>query len=96
MQPLGGSGRGVVALDRETGATAWRSPAIDLGPGSPVLIKVDGQDQLVIVGQQELVGLAGSTLYLRDRQQILALDLGDPGSAAAERNARPRTAPGVR
>ena len=40
--------------------------------------------------------LAGSTLYLRDRQQILALDLGDPGSAAAERHARPRTAPGVR
>ena len=254
MQPLGGSGRGVVALDRETGAIAWRSPAIDLGPGSPVLIEVDGQDQLVIVGQQELVGLdprdgrrlwshphpnelglnlsmpvwggdnalfvssgydggsrlirlsqiggrsapeevwfnnrmrvhfgnalridgllvastgdfgpaflaavdaetgvevwrertfaraqmvnaggmlvlldedgdlavasvtldglqvharasvltsnawtpptlAGSTLYLRDRQQILALDLGDPGSAPAERNARPRTAPGVR
>ena len=35
--PLGGSGHGVVAFDRETGATVWRSPAFDLAPGSPVL-----------------------------------------------------------
>ena len=81
MQPLGGSGRGVVALDRETGATAWRSPAIDLGPGSPVLIEVDGQDQLVIVGQQELVGLDprdGRRLWSHPHPNELRLNLSMP------------------
>ena len=38
IQPLGGSGRGVVAFDRQTGAVAWRSPDFDLAPGSPLLI----------------------------------------------------------
>ena len=81
IQPLGGSGHGVVAFDRETGATAWRSPAIDLGPGSPLLIEVDGQDQLVVVGQQELVGLDpgdGRRLWSHPHPNELGLNLSMP------------------
>ena len=79
--PLGGSGHGVVALDRETGATVWRSPAFDLGPGSPVLIEVDGQDQLVVVGQQELVGLDprdGRRLWSHPHANELGLNISMP------------------
>ncbi len=79
--PLGGSGHGVVAFDRETGATVWRSPAFDLAPGSPVLIEVDGQDQLVVVGQQELVGLDprdGRRLWSHPHANDLGLNLSMP------------------
>lgn len=55
--PLGGSRHGVVAVERDTGTVFWRSDALAMAPGSPLLINVDGQDQIVIVGQQELVGL---------------------------------------
>ena len=79
--PLGGSGHGVVAFDRETGATVWRSPAFDLAPGSPVLLEVDGQEQLVVVGQQELVGLDprdGRRLWSHPHANELGLNLGMP------------------
>ena len=46
--PLGGSGQGVVAFKRDTGAVAWRSEPLDLAPGSPTLIDVDGHKELVV------------------------------------------------
>ena len=79
--PLGGSGQGVVAFHRETGATAWRSPAFDLAPGSPLLIEVDGADQLVVLGQQELVGLDprdGRRLWSHPHANDLGLNLSMP------------------
>ena len=79
--PLGGSGDGVVALDQETGATVWRSAAFDLAPGSPLLIEVDGRDQLVVVGQQELVGLDprdGRRLWSHPHANDLGLNLSMP------------------
>src|SRR5262245_7966136 len=51
---LGGSKKGVVSLNRETGRLTWQSDPLALAPGSPVLIDVDGQDELVVWGQQEI------------------------------------------
>ena len=79
--PLGGSGHGVVALDQETGAIAWRSADFDLAPGSPILINVDGQDQLVVLGQQELVGLNprdGRRLWNHPHENELGLNISTP------------------
>jgi outer membrane protein assembly factor BamB len=79
--PLGGSGHGVVALDQETGAIAWRSADFDLAPGSPILINVDGQDQLVVLGQQELVGLNprdGRRLWNHPHENELGLNISMP------------------
>ena len=79
--PPGGSGRGVVAFDRGTGAVVWRSAPITLAPGSPVLIRVDGQDQIVVVGQQELVGLdpeGGRVLWRHPHANELGLNLSMP------------------
>ncbi len=79
--PLGGSGHGVVALDQETGAIAWRSADFDLAPGSPILINVDGQDQLVVLGKQELVGLNprdGRRLWNHPHENELGLNISMP------------------
>ena len=54
--PLGSSSQGVVAFERASGALSWQSDSIPLGPGSPVLIDLDGEDQLVVWGQQEFAG----------------------------------------
>ena len=81
IQPLGGSGQGVVAFDRETGAVAWRSPAFDLAPGSPLLIDVDGHTQLVVLGQQEVVGLDpedGRRLWSHPHANELGLNISVP------------------
>jgi outer membrane protein assembly factor BamB len=56
--PVGGDdGHGVMAFDLDTGAVAWKSQ--DVGPtfSSPILIDVDGQDQLVSFGSTDIIGL---------------------------------------
>jgi outer membrane protein assembly factor BamB len=79
--PLGGSGHGVVALNPTTGAVVWRSDAFPVAPGSPVPITVDGRDQVVVVGQQELVGLDprdGRLLWRHPHENELGLNVSMP------------------
>ena len=79
--PLGGSGQGVVAFNRGTGAVVWTSAPIAVAPGSPVLIQVDGRDQVVVVGQQELLGLDpadGRVLWRHPHANELGLNLSMP------------------
>ncbi len=86
--PLGGSGAGVVALNPASGAVVWRSESFAVAPGSPVLIRVEGRDQLVVVGQQELVGLDpgdGRVLWRHPHENELGLNLSMPVWGADER-----------
>jgi outer membrane protein assembly factor BamB len=79
--PLGGSRRGVVAFKRDTGALAWRSDPLSLAPGSPVLIDLDGQEELVVWGQQELFGLDpddGHVLWSHPHKNQLGLNISTP------------------
>ena len=55
--PVGGAGRGVVAFDQETGEVAWQNQDLKLAPSSPVLIQVDGEEQLVVFAQDRIAGL---------------------------------------
>lgn len=55
--PLGGSGRGLVAFRRSSGEIAWRGEPFALGPGSPIVIDVDGHPELAVWGQTELAGM---------------------------------------
>ncbi|MBI3405184.1 MAG: PQQ-like beta-propeller repeat protein [Acidobacteria bacterium] len=55
----------VVAFDQKTGSVVWSKQAFDYGPGSPTLITLDGQEQIIAFMASEIVGLnpANGELY---------------------------------
>ena len=55
--PVGGRGQAVVAFDLESGAVAWKNQDFRLAPASPLLIDVDGEEQLVVFTPDDVVGL---------------------------------------
>lgn len=55
--PVGGDGRGVMAFDAETGEVAWSAQDFKSSYAAPLLIHVDGQDQLVAFVSGEIVGM---------------------------------------
>ncbi len=55
--PLGGSRQGVVAFKRDTGTLVWQSDPLDLAPGSPLLVDVDGHMELIVWALTEFVAL---------------------------------------
>ena len=86
--PLGGSSQGVVAFKRDTGELAWRSGPFALGPGSPILIDVDGHPELVVWGQQEIVALNpddGRALWRHPHETQMGLTISTPVWEAGKR-----------
>jgi outer membrane protein assembly factor BamB len=68
---VGGERYGVVALQPEDGSIIWRSKGNDISYASPVLLNVDGQDQIVFFSPTEVIGLDptnGSYLW---RHQVI-------------------------
>jgi outer membrane protein assembly factor BamB len=57
----GGPGQAVMALRQEDGSVAWRSGDFLVAEAAPVLIDVDGQTQLVVLGGQSVNGLDPDT-----------------------------------
>ena len=58
IMKVGGEGHSFVAFDQKTGAVAWRTvQKLDSAPATPLLINVDGQDQLVAMMSDEAVGI---------------------------------------
>jgi outer membrane protein assembly factor BamB len=55
--PVGGPGQAVMAFQRRDGAVAWKSGDFLTAEAPPILIDVDGQPQLVVVGGQSVNGL---------------------------------------
>jgi outer membrane protein assembly factor BamB len=63
---VGGAGQSLVAFDQKTGAVAWKAQTFRLSPSSPILIDVDGQDQVVMAFADHFVGvnpLTGALLW---------------------------------
>jgi outer membrane protein assembly factor BamB len=54
---VGGKGQAVMAFDRRTGAVAWKNHSFPPAPSSPILIDVDGQDQLVFFHGDGVAGV---------------------------------------
>jgi outer membrane protein assembly factor BamB len=54
---LGGKDQTIVAFNQKDGSIAWKSLSLDLSPASPLLINVDGQDQMVMFLGKEIVGV---------------------------------------
>jgi outer membrane protein assembly factor BamB len=54
---VGGAGQALMAFEQKTGKPVWKNQDFDLSPSTPTLINVDGQEQLVIVLADYVVGL---------------------------------------
>lgn len=79
--PAGGPGASVVAFNQETGAIAWKSGNFPVAPASPVLITVDGQEQLVVSGAAEVVGVSpatGAVLWTHANKTDYGLNISTP------------------
>lgn len=57
---LGGEGQAVIAFKQADGAVVWKRQDFSSSPASPLLIQVDGQDQLVVFMGGEVAGLEPS------------------------------------
>jgi|CXWL01.1.fsa_nt_gi outer membrane protein assembly factor BamB len=54
---LVGGDEGVMAFDEKSGKVAWRSEKLDISYASPIVIDVDGQEQLIFMGSVDVVSL---------------------------------------
>lgn len=57
----GPAGQALMAFDQKTGKVVWKKQSFGLSPSSPILITVDGQEQLVIALGDQIVGLQPDT-----------------------------------
>ena len=54
---VGGGRHGAVGFDPETGEDVWRTPPVDVSYASPIVIELDGKEQLVFMTGSEIVGV---------------------------------------
>ena len=43
----GGQNQTLIAFNQKDGTIAWKNQSLDMSPSSPIIINVDGQEQLV-------------------------------------------------
>jgi outer membrane protein assembly factor BamB len=78
---VGGAGQTLMAFDQKTGAVVWKKQDFNPSPSTPTLIKVDGQDQLVIALGDHVVGLNpdnGELLWKHPHQCDWGLNITPP------------------
>lgn len=55
--PVGGSGQAVAAFNQKDGSLVWKSQDFEIAPSSPILIEIDGHQQLVVFTASAIMGL---------------------------------------
>jgi outer membrane protein assembly factor BamB len=78
---VGGPGQAVAAFNQQTGAVVWKAGDFDESPASPVLIDVDGQQQLVLFAGNRVAGLdpaSGRTLWSHPHKTDWGLNISTP------------------
>jgi outer membrane protein assembly factor BamB len=78
---LGQYGHAVVALNPKDGSLVWQNQSFKNAPSSPIIINVDGQDQLVTTFSDEVVGLDpnnGSLLWSHAHSTSWGLNISTP------------------
>jgi len=61
IMKAGGAGHALIAFRQKTGKVVWQKQDFRNSPSSPVLIRVDGQDQLVAAMSDDVIGLNPDT-----------------------------------
>lgn len=59
--PVGGPGVGVIAFDAGTGAVQWKKHDFVNTYSSPIIIRFDGKDEIVLLAGSEVVGMEPTT-----------------------------------
>lgn len=54
---LGGQNQALIAFNVKDGSIVWKSLDVDISPTSPILISVDGQEQLIAFMGKEIIGV---------------------------------------
>jgi outer membrane protein assembly factor BamB len=78
---LGGPAQAVAAFNHQTGALVWKSGSSEPAPASPMLIDVDGQQQLLVFGGDQVVGMDpsnGRTLWSHPHKTSWGLNISTP------------------
>ena len=78
---VGGADQAVAAFNQETGAVVWKGGGTSPSPASPILIDVDGQQQLVVFGGDRIAGMNpsnGETLWSHPHKTDWGLNISTP------------------
>jgi outer membrane protein assembly factor BamB len=77
----GKKGHSVIAFKQSDGSVAWKKQDFDYGPSSPILINVDGQEQLVLFmadGPVALDPASGELLWTHPHKTDYGLNISTP------------------
>lgn len=81
IMQVGGTGNALMAFRQKDGVVAWKRHDFKNSPSSPLLINVDGQDQLIAFMYDTLVGVDpsnGELLWSRPHQSEFGLNVSTP------------------
>ena len=77
----GAPGASVMAFNQKTGAGVWKGGNFAIGPAAPILINLDGQEQLVLPGADEIAGMdpaTGTVLWSHPHKTQWGLNISTP------------------
>jgi len=78
---LGGEGQTLVALNQKDGKVVWKKQTLDLSPASPIIINVDGQEQMVAFMGKVIAGVdpnSGELLWSHPHVTDWGLNISTP------------------
>jgi outer membrane protein assembly factor BamB len=81
IMKAGGAGHAFIAFDQKDGRVLWQKQDFQNSPSSPVLIKVDGQDQLVTTMTDDVAGIhpdSGELLWTHPHKTHHGLNIALP------------------
>jgi outer membrane protein assembly factor BamB len=76
-----GKGPSLVAFDQQSGAVAWKAGDYSTAPASPLSITLDGEEQLVVTGAKEMLGVNpanGAVLWRHPHETQWGLSISTP------------------
>ena len=79
--PVGGTGQALAAFALKDGTLVWKAGDIDLSPASPMLIELDGQEQLVLFNASGVAGIDpsnGTVLWRYPHKTDWGLNISTP------------------
>ncbi|MDO8679077.1 MAG: PQQ-like beta-propeller repeat protein [Acidobacteriota bacterium] len=81
LLPIGGKSQALGAFNPDTGVLVWKAGDVEYAPASPVLITVDGQNQVVLFGGDRIAGMDpsnGKTLWSHPHKTDYGLNISTP------------------